>query len=134
MYQFETNFIANCTFFYLVTRLKSFRGTSNGFKKNHRFKQPIQADRSGLGMLVHKKGFIVKRIDDETAAAKSPLLLGDIITQFNGLAASPENIEKLRQTLSSNTDHVQICWISEAIKKRCDKLILEDRMKDHSAL
>jgi hypothetical protein len=100
-------------------------------KENHRFNQPILHDRSGLGVLVHKNGYVVKRIDDDTGAIKTQLALGDVITQFNGLAALPENIEKFRQALSSNANDVQFCWISEGIEQRCDRLILEDRIKDH---
>jgi predicted aspartyl protease len=99
-------------------------------KRNHRFNIPIKADRSGLGMtvLANKSGYVVKQIVANTSAEKSKLKYGDVITKFNNLPASQENIEKLRHVLSSNNEYVDLCWTSSN-EEICDKLALEDRIR-----
>ncbi|TDF35658.1 hypothetical protein EYS14_19835 [Alteromonadaceae bacterium M269] len=107
-----------------------YQGKQMLLKKNHRFELPIEPDRSGLGLLTHKKGYIVKRINDDSSAAKSSLTKGDIITSFDGTPATPENIETLRLALSSKQESLDLCWLNQT-EEKCDSFLLEDRMKLH---
>ncbi len=102
-------------------------------QKNHRFDTLIQADRSGLGMtvLVNNKGYAVKLVIEDTASEKFGLKPGDVIHSFNNLPASQENAEKFRRMLASDAEYVDLCWISSN-QHKCDKLVLEDRIKTHS--
>ncbi len=96
-------------------------------KPNDTFNIPIAANRSGLGILVHKDGYIVKSVDEELAAQQPNLELGDIILSFNNEPATPENMVSFRQLLSSRADTVNICWMRES-KRHCEDIELVDKV------
>ncbi|MCE2029495.1 aspartyl protease family protein [Sessilibacter corallicola] len=105
----------------------NYQGGYMLIKPNDTFDTPITADRSGLGILVHKDGYIVKRIDEELSAQQPNLGLGDIILSFNNKPATPENMVSFRQLLSSWADTINICWMKE-LKRHCEDIALMDRL------
>jgi hypothetical protein len=105
----------------------NYQGGYMLIKPNDTFDTAITADRSGLGMLVHKDGYIVKSIDEELAEKHPNLEVEDIILSFNNKPATPENMVSFRELLSSHSDTVNICWMSES-KRHCDDIELMDRL------
>lgn len=105
----------------------NYQGGYMLIKPNDTFDTPITADRSGLGIRVHKDGYIVKSIDEELSAQQPNLGLGDIILSFNNEPATPENMVSFRQLLSSRAETVNICWMRES-KRHCEDIELMDRL------
>ena len=95
-------------------------------QKNQRFNRPSLPSRSDIQISLHRLGYIVKTTN-QTHQNTSLLREGDIITKFDQHSAHKENLELMRDVLSSSSDYVSICWINgESTEERCGKLPLKD--------
>jgi len=95
---------------------------------NQRFTLPITGDRSGLRVLPHRSGGIVKSVARGTGAQAIELREGDIITHFDEMPLTKLNIDELHRVFVSQREVLPICWMS-AEQKRCDTLRLASRFK-----
>jgi S1-C subfamily serine protease len=86
----------------------------------------ITADRSGLQLRPHSAGGLVKRIAPASAAAESPLEVGDIVTRFDGNPVTSTNIGDLKRVLASGRKSVRLCW-RRGDGQHCDDLTLASR-------
>jgi predicted aspartyl protease len=93
---------------------------------NHRFNMPISPDRSGLRVMPHTLGGIVKDIAAGTTATNSNLEVGDIVTRFNGEVLTAHTIGKLYSVLTSSQDAVRLCWLRDS-EENCEELELVSR-------
>ncbi len=93
---------------------------------NHRFGIPISPDKSGLRIMPHARGGIVKGIADGTAAASLNLNVGDIVTRFDGEAVTEQTISQLQRRLASTQNTVRLCWLKNDTE-HCEGLELSSR-------
>ena len=97
-------------------------------KPNQRFALPVGADRSGLRILPHARGAIVKSVAPATAGAALGLEAGNVITEFEGRPVTTANLARLQQALQSQRRKIALCWLEEA-KRRCGTLSLASRFQ-----
>lgn len=95
-------------------------------KPNQRYTLPINADRSGLRVMPHDDGGLVKTVAEGTAGAKLGLQPGDIITHFNKMPVTASNLDALHRVLQSPEPMVSLCWRA-APEPRCGDLALSSR-------
>jgi len=93
---------------------------------NQNFSSPLGADRSGLQIRPHLGGGIIRSIAPASAAAASPLQVGDVITSFDGETVTYETVGDLKRALESAKESVNLCWLSKG-QERCEDLALESR-------
>jgi hypothetical protein len=93
---------------------------------NDRFHLPMRSDRSGLRVLPHSRGGIVKSVAAGTAGEAVGLQVGDIITRFDDEPVTRQTISQLQRTLASPADAVRLCWTSGE-EHRCERLELASR-------
>lgn len=98
---------------------------------NRNFSDPLEADRSGLLLRPHGGGIIVRQVAVGSAAANSGLADGDIITSFDGVAATPATISQLKRALASPADSIHLCWVS-ASESYCEQIPLANRIRHSS--
>ncbi len=84
-------------------------------------------DRSGLALLPHVDGAIIKSIAAHSSARQSKLQDGDIITHFNKKLITRANYDEFKALLSSDEAQVPICWQRNK-QQQCDLLQLRDRL------
>ncbi|GAB2191046.1 hypothetical protein MAH1_26540 [Sessilibacter sp. MAH1] len=107
--------------------LFNYQGEYMLIKPNNTFDTPITAGRSGLRTLIHKDGYIVKSTDEKLTEKQPNLRASDVILSFNNEPATPENMVKFRELLSSQADSVNICWMKES-ERYCADIELMDRL------
>jgi predicted aspartyl protease len=78
---------------------------------NQKMNQPAVLNRTGLGLLPHPMGAIVKRTVAGSAAEKHGLLAGDIITSIDGVDISRTNYDQLRHGMNDpDRATASLCW------------------------
>ena len=101
-------------------------------KKNDLFNYVSYVDRSGIQLEPHKKGGVVLSVSKESDAFIKGIRSGDIIFRINKKTLNDENFDELRNTLSSETNLINICWHS-AKGNKCNDVLLSTRIKtEHS--
>ncbi len=104
-----------------------YTGARLYLQPNANFSDPLETDRSGLELRPHGGGVIVRKVAADSAAAGSGLAEGDIITSFDGVAATPATISALKRALASHADHIHLCWMSASVSQ-CGDVPLENRI------
>ncbi|WP_340680473.1 aspartyl protease family protein [Paraglaciecola sp.] len=89
--------------------------------------QPMDLDRSGLMLLPHVDGAIIKSIAAHSSASQSKLQVGDIITSFAKKPVTRASYDEFKALLSSKESQLPICWLSKK-QQHCDVLLLQDRL------
>jgi predicted aspartyl protease len=78
---------------------------------NQKMDEPTVLGRTGLGLLPHPRGAIVKRIVAASAAENHGLIAGDIITSINGIDVSRTNYDQLRHQMDHPDQAIaNLCW------------------------
>ena len=78
---------------------------------NQKINEPSVLGRTGLGLLPHPMGAIVKRIMKASAAENRGLIVGDIITSINGIDVSRTNYDQLRHEMDHpDQNTANLCW------------------------
>ena len=95
---------------------------------NRNFSDPLEADRSGLLLRPHGGGVVVRRVAADSAAVGSGLAEGDIITSFDGIAATPATISELKRALARPVDYIHLCWMSASVS-HCEDVPLATRIQ-----
>tara|TARA_R110001583_G_scaffold86169_1_gene225384 strand:- start:8891 stop:10123 length:1233 start_codon:yes stop_codon:yes gene_type:complete len=101
----------------------------NGYlalKKNIQFTPQTFIDRSGLQLEPHRNGGLVKGLGATTGLKALKIALGDVVTNINGNKINEINFDEIRGLLSSEAEHVEICWTSSGVDM-CGTLVLQDR-------
>ena len=90
--------------------------------------KPVAADRSGLRLLPHSQGAIVKDIASETPAGRLNLKVGDIVTHINGKRVNADSFDAVVGLLRSDQhEQLVLCWQDEP-EQQCQSLTLKDRL------
>jgi hypothetical protein len=99
-------------------------------RPNKLYARPVLMNRSGMLLLPHTQGAVVRDITDNNS---STLSLGikenSIITHIHGQSVTANNFDQLIESLQSqDNNQVPLCWQWQG-NARCDVLTLEDRYK-----
>lgn len=94
-------------------------------KKNTAFSSSTSVDRSGLELEPHEQGAVVKSV---AKGIELPILTGDVLTKINNKQISAENFDVMRNMLSSHSNSIDVCWVSQQ-KQSCGILSLADRVQ-----
>jgi len=105
-----------------------YRNEQLFIRPNQSFDHPINLDKSGLRLMPHKLGAMVNDVATETGAANIGLIVGDIITSYDGNEITPEGFSTFTSVLASNLPKVELCWISKNAEN-CDHLLLASRLQ-----
>ncbi len=91
---------------------------------NRKMHQAAVVDRTGMGLISHPAGALVKRILSGSAAANSELIVGDIIKSINGIDVTRTNYDQLRHGMNEpDQATADLCW-ERAGNNQCDSLTL----------
>ncbi|MFT4799779.1 MAG: putative aspartyl protease [Candidatus Azotimanducaceae bacterium] len=91
---------------------------------NHNLNQPALLTRTGLGLLPHPKGALVKRITPGSAAEIHGFVSGDLITSVNGIDISQDNYDRLRHAMNHpDQATANLCW-QRKDERQCGSLAL----------
>ncbi|GLX85534.1 hypothetical protein tloyanaT_17860 [Thalassotalea loyana] len=89
---------------------------------------PILADRSGLRVLPHAHGAIVKDVSPESYAERIELTVGDVITKINGKVVDVASHDELTGYFNEpNQKTLSLCWLQNQVEQ-CGELALYDRI------
>lgn len=98
-------------------------------QSNHKTSIPFLSDRSGLRLLPHNEGAIVKDIADGTGAESLTISRNSIVTSIDGIKIINDNFDKVTSILNNpKVDSVSVCWTDKE-DQSCEKLILNSRIK-----
>ncbi|WP_421132938.1 aspartyl protease family protein [Alteromonas sp. A079] len=96
---------------------------------NHKTSVPILLDRSGLRLLPHNEGAIVKDIAVGTGADALNISMDSILKSIDGIDINRDNFDRALSVLSDpEVSSVHICWIAKE-NQTCGKLALYSRIK-----
>jgi S1-C subfamily serine protease len=76
----------------------------------------------------HKLGAMVNDVATRTGAANIGLMVGDIITSYDGNKITPEKFSAFASALTTNRPKIEICLISKNTEN-CDLLVLASRLQ-----
>ncbi|GGW97095.1 hypothetical protein GCM10007391_34030 [Alteromonas halophila] len=97
-------------------------------QSNHKTRIPILADRSGLRLLPHNEGAIVKDVAVGTGAESLTISKNSIVTSIDGIKINSGNFDQVTSMLSNrNVDSVTVCWIGPE-NQTCKELVLNSRI------
>ena len=105
-----------------------FTGEKVWVQTNNKTRIPILADRSGLRLLPHNEGAIVKDVTVGTGAESLTISKNSIVTSIDGIKINSDNFDQVTSMLNNpKVDSVSVCWIDKE-DKNCKKLELNTRI------
>lgn len=95
---------------------------------NRNYSNPLGVDRSGLRVLPHTQGGIIKDIAPGTGAEDLNIPQNSIITQINHQRLTADNFDHLTELFrSTELSQLPLCWLAEQAE-HCEMLPLKARL------